>query len=97
MADRVEMEPRPGAEDEPQDQVDVLSGELQAQRLAARLGLEYVDLEHFDSKRPQFGRASGVSAGGDHAITTRHELTNELQSDAAIRTGDENFCRHGAS
>jgi type IV pilus assembly protein PilB len=30
------------------DQVAVLSGELQAQRLAARLGLEYVDLEHFE-------------------------------------------------
>ena len=48
MAEKAEIEKKTGDAVEPQDEVDVLSGELQAQRLAARLGLEYVDLEQFE-------------------------------------------------
>jgi type IV pilus assembly protein PilB len=33
---------------EGQEQIDVLSGELHAQRVAARLGLEYINLEQFE-------------------------------------------------
>jgi type IV pilus assembly protein PilB len=49
MADRAELDGLHATRDgEAEGQVDVLSGELQAQRLAARLGLEYIDLEHFE-------------------------------------------------
>src|SRR6185295_18766605 len=46
MAEQVKLEGDRDGTPAPEP-VDVLSGELQAQRLAARLGLEYVDLEHF--------------------------------------------------
>ena len=49
MAERTEIEGQTPIPEEPAGEgVDVLSGELQAQRLASRLGLEYVDLEHFE-------------------------------------------------
>ena len=32
------------------DSGDVLSEELNAQRIAARMGLEYIDLDHFEIK-----------------------------------------------
>jgi len=49
MTDHVEIDARTtDGEPEERDHVDVLSGELQAQRMASRLSLEYVDLENFE-------------------------------------------------
>jgi type II secretory ATPase GspE/PulE/Tfp pilus assembly ATPase PilB-like protein len=49
MADTKQtQDPKVSPEELANRAVDVLSGEIQAQRVAARMGLEYVDLEHFE-------------------------------------------------
>ncbi len=49
MAERMETEKKKKGESaEGDSQIDVLSGEMHARRLAARLGLEYIYLEQFE-------------------------------------------------
>ena len=78
MADRAEIEKRASEEGEGQDQVDVLSGELQAQRLAARLGLEYVDLERFEID-PELFRAIQVDLMFRYNFVPRRRTEKGLQ------------------
>jgi type IV pilus assembly protein PilB len=78
MAERAEIEKQGGDENEGQDQVDVLSGELQAQRLASRLGLEYVDLEQFEID-PELFRAIPVDLMFRYNFVPRRRTESGLQ------------------
>jgi type IV pilus assembly protein PilB len=78
MADPAEIEKRTDSESEGQEQVDVLSGELQAQRLAARLGLEYVDLEAFEID-PELFRAIPVDLMFRYNFVPRRKTEAGLQ------------------
>ncbi len=75
MADRTESKVK-GAE--ALDPVDVLSGELQAQRLAARLGLEYVDLERFEID-PDLFRSIPVDLMFRYNFVPRRRTSGGLQ------------------
>jgi type IV pilus assembly protein PilB len=78
MAEKAEIEEKTGEESEPQEQVDVLSGELQAQRLASRLGLEYVDLEQFEID-PELFRAIPVDLMFRYNFVPRRRTETGLQ------------------
>jgi type IV pilus assembly protein PilB len=78
MAEHSEIEPKTPEENEAQEQVDVLSGELQAQRLAARLGLEYVDLEQFEID-PELFRAIPVDLMFRYNFVPRRRTESGLQ------------------
>ena len=78
MADPVELDKRPGAEGDPQDQVDVLSGDLRAQRLAARLSLDYIDLEQFEID-PELFRSIPVDLMFRYNFVPRRRTETGLQ------------------
>jgi len=78
MAEKAETGTKIVGQDEGQEQVDVLSGELQAQRLAARLGLEYVDLEQFEIE-PELFRAIPVDLMFRYNFVPRRRTESGLQ------------------
>ena len=63
---------------EGRDRGDVLSEELQAQRIAARLGLEYVDLEHFEID-PELFRSIQVDLMFRYNFVPRRRTANGLE------------------
>jgi len=58
-------------------QEEVLSEDLQAQKIAERLGLEYVDLEHFEID-PELFRSIPVDLMFRYNFVPRHRTTNGL-------------------
>lgn len=77
MADHVQLQNAHDAEDEP-GKVDVLSGELQAQRVADRLGLEYVNLEQFEID-PELFRSIPVDLMFRYNFVPRRKTSTGLQ------------------
>jgi hypothetical protein len=65
----------PAAEPEAGD--EILSEEYQAQRLAERLGIEYVDLEHFEID-PELFRSLPVDLMFRHNFVPRHRTEKGL-------------------
>jgi type IV pilus assembly protein PilB len=78
MADRAEIEKKDPDKKDVQDTVDILSGELQAQRVAARLGLEYVNLEQFEID-PELFRAIPVDLMFRYNFVPRRRTEAGLQ------------------
>jgi type IV pilus assembly protein PilB len=79
MAERADMESRQeGTPAAGPDPVDVLSGELSAQRLAAKLGLEYIDLGRFEID-PELFRAIPVDLMFRYNFVPRRRTDKGLQ------------------
>ena len=79
MAERTDNQGRKqGDEGESRDQVDVLSGELQAQRIAAKLDLEYINLEQFEID-PELFRSIPVDLMFRYNFVPRRRVNGGLQ------------------
>ena len=79
MAKRMETESKQQDESaEGASQIDVLSGELQAQRMAARLGLEYINLEQFEID-PELFRSIPVDLMFRYNFVPRRRTKEGLQ------------------
>jgi type IV pilus assembly protein PilB len=78
MAEEVNIQDRQAdAAAEARSQEEVLSEELQAQNLAQRLGLEYVDLEHFEID-PELFRSIPVDLMFRYNFVPRHRMDTGL-------------------
>jgi type IV pilus assembly protein PilB len=81
MAERPETDetqPLPALGPEPEQQGEVLSEEYQAQRLAERLGLDYVDLENFEID-PDLFRSIPVDLMFRYNFVPRRRTDEDLQ------------------
>jgi type IV pilus assembly protein PilB len=77
MADEVRIDERPAEAAQEPSQETVLSEELQAQRLAERLGLEYVNLEQFQVD-PELFRSIQVDLMFRYNFVPRHKTDRGL-------------------